>query len=254
VSNGSAHTYESNDGYTWSQLAGSGASVTLGSSPLAGLAVASGDNTQLGSATMDTVVAGTTPPAPLPPVPCPSPWSCADIGSPTPAGSQSFSPSTGVWTIQAGGSDITGISDQFHFVWQSLTGDGTVSADVASQSNSDSNAKAGIMLRTSTDPGSPNYAVLVSPGVGIKVQLRSTQGGTTKKIANPTGTTPVYLEVTRTGNTLSSYTSFDGSTWTLIPGSTATVSLGSTVLAGMAVTSHNSGVLSTVVMNSVSVS
>jgi hypothetical protein len=32
------------------------------------------------------------------------------------------------------------------------------------------------------------------------------------------------------------------------------VSLGSTVLAGLAVTSHNSGVLSTVVMNSVSVS
>jgi hypothetical protein len=185
-------------------------------------------------------------------VPCPSTWTCADIGNPTPAGSQSFDPGTGTWTIQGGGSDITGTSDQFHFDSQSLTGDGTVSADVVSQTNSDSNAKAGIMLRTSTDPGSPNYAVVVSPGAGIKVQVRSTQGGTTTKIANPTGTTPVHLEVTRSGNTFSSYTSPDGSTWTLIPGSTATVSLGSTVLAGLAVTSHNSGVLSTVVMNSVS--
>ena len=110
------------------------------------------------------------------------------------------------------------------------------------------------MLRTSTDPGSPNYAVLVSPGAGIKVQVRSAQGGTTTKIANPTGTTPVYLQVTRSGNTLSSYTSSDGTTWTLIPGSTATVSLGSTVLAGLAVTSHNSGVSCTVVMDSVSLS
>ena len=203
---------------------------------------------------LTTVVVGTSPPAPLPPVPCPSPWTCADIGSPTPSGSHTFDPSTGTWTIQAGGSDITGTSDQFHFDWQSMTGDGTVSAHVVSQTNSSSNAKAGIMLRTSTDPGSPNYAVLVSPGAGIKVQVRSAQGGTTTKIANPTGTTPVYLQVTRSGNTLSSYTSSDGTTWTLIPGSTATVSLGSTVLAGLAVTSHNSGVSCTVVMDSVSLS
>jgi hypothetical protein len=253
-SNGSAITYESSDGYTWSPVPGSGASVNLGSSPLGGLAVTSGDSTQLSSAIVDRVVVGTSAPAPLPPVPCPATWSCADIGNPTPAGSDSFDPGTGTWTIQAGGADITGISDQFHFDWQSLTGVGSVSAHVVSQTNSSSNAKAGIMLRTSADPGSPNYAVLVSPGVGIKVQVRSAQGGTTTKIANPTGTAPVYLEVTRSGNTLSSYTSPDGATWTLIPGSTATVSLGSTVLAGLAVTSHNSRVNCTVVMNSVSVS
>jgi hypothetical protein len=253
-SSGSAITYESSDGYTWSPVPGSGAGVNLGSSPLGGLAVTSGDSTQLSSAIADTVVVGTSAPAPLPPVPCPTTWSCADIGNPTPAGSDSFDPGTGTWTIQAGGADITGISDQFHFDWQSLTGDGTVSARVVSQTNSSSNAKAGIMLRTSVDPGSPNYAVLVSPGVGIKVQVRSDQGATTTKIANPTGTAPAYLEVARSGTTLSSYTSSDGATWTLIPGSTATVSLGSTVLAGLAVTSHNSGVSCTVVMNSASVS
>ena len=253
-SNGSAITYESSDGYTWSPVPGSGASVNLGSSPLGGLAVTSGDSTQLSSAIVDTVVVGTSAPAPLPPVPCPSIWSCADIGNPTPAGTDSFDPGTGTWTIQAGGADITGNSDQFHFDWQSLTGDGAVSAHVISQTQSSSNAKAGIMLRTSTDPGSPNYAVLVSPGAGIKVQVRSAQGGTTTKIANPTGTAPVYLEVARSGNTLSAFTSSDGGTWTLIPGSTATMSLGSTVLAGLAVTSHNSGVSGSVGINSVWVS
>jgi hypothetical protein len=139
-------------------------------------------------------------------------------------------------------------------VWQSVSGDTSLSAQVVSQTNTSSNAKTGIMLRTSTDPGSPNYAVLVSPGVGIKVQVRSVQGGTTRKIANPSGTVPTYLEVTRSGNTLSTFTSPDGMTWTLIAGSTATVNLGTTVLAGLAVTSHHSGALCTVTMNAVSVS
>jgi hypothetical protein len=95
--------------------------------------------------------------------------------------------------------------------------------------------------------------VVVTPGAGIKVQVRGTQGGTTTKIANPTGTVPVYLEVVRSGNTFSAFTSPDGVTWTIIAGSTATVSLAPTVLAGLAVTSHNSGALSTVTMNTVSV-
>jgi hypothetical protein len=187
------------------------------------------------------------------PEPCPAPWTCADIGSPTPAGSQSFDPNSGTWTITAGGADITGTSDQFRLVGQTLSGDGSVIARVASQSNSSSNAKAGVMLRASADPGSPNYAVLVSPGAGIKVQVRSAQGGTTTKIANPAGTVPVFLKVTRAGSTFTAYTSSDGVTWTLLPGSTATLSLGTSLLAGLAVTSHNTGALGTVTMNDVSV-
>ena len=88
---------------------------------------------------------------------------------------------------------------------------------MTSQTNSSSNAKAGVMLRATTDPGSPEYSVLVSPGAGIKVQERSTQGGTTTKLANPAGTVPAYLEATRTGNSYSAYTSADGVTWALIP-------------------------------------
>jgi hypothetical protein len=109
------------------------------------------------------------------------------------------------------------------------------------------------MLRATTDPGAPNYAVLVSPGVGIKVQVRSAQGGTTTKIANPAGTVPVYLKITRSGSTFTAYTSPDGVNWTLIPGSSATVNLGTGLLAGLAVTSHNNGTLGTVTMDGVTV-
>jgi hypothetical protein len=40
-------------------------------------------------------------------------------------------------------------------------------------------------------------------------------------------------------------------TWTLIPGSTFVMSLPASLLAGLAVTSHNTGTTSTVTMNNV---
>jgi hypothetical protein len=51
-------------------------------------------------------------------------WSSADIGNPSLAGSQSFDSGTGTWTLKGGGADINGGSDQFHFLWQTLPGDG----------------------------------------------------------------------------------------------------------------------------------
>jgi hypothetical protein len=245
--------YGSADGYVWAPIAGSAAAVNLGTSVLAGLAVTAGSTTALSTATADSAVVSATPPAPAPPVPCPAPWTCADIGSPAPAGSQSFDPNSGTWTINGGGADITGTSDQCRYVWQTLSGDGSVVADVTSQANTSSGAKAGPMLRASTDPAAPEYSVLVSPGEGIKVQIRKTQGGSTTKLANPTGTAPAYLKITRSGSTLTAYTSADGVTWTLIPGSTATLSLGPSLLAGLAVTSHHSGALGRVTMNAVTV-
>jgi hypothetical protein len=184
---------------------------------------------------------------------CPTPWTCADIGGPIPPGSQSFNPTTGKWTIKAGGADISAFADQFHFVWQKLPGNGSVIAHVLTQTNTSPGAKAGVMLRATTAAGSPNYALLVSPGEGIKAQVRKTLNGDTQKLANPAGTVPAWLKITRSGSTYTAYTSANGTAWTLIPGSAITINLGTSMLAGLAVTSHNSGLLGTVTMNRVKV-
>ncbi|MBV9380029.1 MAG: hypothetical protein JO242_05095, partial [Streptosporangiaceae bacterium] len=252
-SGGTFTAYESADGYDWTPIPGSAVSLGLGANPLAGLAVTGGDPATLNTATVQDVALPGGPPGPALPEPCPAPWTCADIGSPTPAGSQSFDPNSATWTIRAGGADITGTSDQFRYVWRTLSGNGSVVAHVASQTNTTAAAKAGVMFRTSTDPAAPNYAVVVSPGQGIKVQVRKTQGGSTAKLANPTGTAPAWLKITRSGSAFTAYTSADGVSWTLIPGSAVTLSLGTSLLAGLAVTSHNGGVLGTVTMNSVQV-
>ena len=241
--------YTSSDGSTWSAIPGSAQTLSaLSGTVLVGLAVTSHNTTSLSTAAFDTVTIAAGAPVLAA---CPTGWTCSDIGSPTPAGTEMDT--SGTWTIQAGGADIFGTTDSFRLVNQTLSGDGYISAHVASQTNTSTWAKAGVMMRLTSDPGSPYYAVFVTPGNGIVVQYRTTQGGTTGQF-KVSGTAPVYLEITRTGTTFTAATSSDGSTWTPIPGTSKTLaSLTGTLLVGMAVTSHNAASLCTVVFDTVTI-
>src|SRR5438128_1021348 len=234
--------YTSSDGTNWSVIIGSCATVNMSGAVLAGLAVSSDSRGALSTVTFDTVNLSNT--APPPPNICTGAWNCADIGYPSLTGNQYLI--SGTWTVQGSGSDIWGTFDQFRYAWQSLASDGSVSAHITSQANTDAWAKAGVMLRQSTDPGSPYYAILVTPSNGIVVQYRTTLGGGAQQSAGITGTVPNYLMVARSGNTYSAYTSSDGYSWTLLAGSSVTLSMSGPVMAGMAVTSHNTGALGTV--------
>lgn len=247
-------TYASLDGYVWDAVAGSTAQVDLGSAPQVGLIVDSGTPGQLASAGVADVVVSALPPAPSPPVPCPAPWSCADVGGPLPAGSQSFDPNGGRWTVDASGADITGTTDQFRFISQSHTGDVSVTARVDTQQATSSSAKAGVMLRASSDAAAPYYAVFVTPGTGIKVQRRLITGGTTSKLANPAGAAPAYLRVTRIGSRFTAFTSPDGSVWTPIAGSATTFNMPTSLLVGLAVTSHKVATLGETTVSDVQIS
>ncbi len=177
-------------------------------------------------------------------------WSGADIGSPALAGSDSLS--NGIWTVSGSGRDIGGTADQFHFVCQPLVSDGGISAQVLTQTNTNSRARAGVMLRQSTDPGAPFYAVVVTPQRGIFVLDRTLQDDQVSTVASLNGVAPVYLQVQRTGTTYTASTSSDGVIWTPIPGSSVTLGPPGTWLAGMAVTSHSPSEVSTATFGAVS--
>ncbi|MBC7782921.1 MAG: hypothetical protein H7144_03700, partial [Burkholderiales bacterium] len=136
------------------------------------------------------------------------------IGSPALAGSASEN--TGTYTVSAGGNDIWGTSDQFRFVYIPLTGDGTITARVASMGNTHTFAKAGVMFRTSLDANSPYAMNYVTPNSGTRFEYRNAAGGSAAGAGTglASGTPPTFIRLTRAGTTISAAYSTDGINWT----------------------------------------
>ena len=74
-----------------------------------------------------------------------------DIGAPPQAGSLALRGGQRVYTVQGGGVDIWGTSDSFHFDYSSLSGNGSIVAEVTSVEYTSPLAKAGVMFRDSTN-------------------------------------------------------------------------------------------------------
>jgi len=183
------------------------------------------------------------------PTTLPAPWTQGDIGSVGIAGSGGAS--GGVFTVTGSGNDIWGTSDAFHYVYQSLSGDGTIVARVASVQNTDPWAKAGVMIRETTDAGSRYAIMAITPGNGAAFQRRTATGGSATHTAGPSVTAPYWVRLVRSGNTLTGSVSADGVTWTAVGSDTVTMAGG--VLVGLAVTAHNNAVASTSTFDNVSV-
>ena len=102
-----------------------------------------------------------------------------------------------------------GFTDNFHFVHQPLTGDGTIVARVVSQDDSHEWAKAGVMVKERLVEGAPYAAVLVTPDHGVRMQWdfgHDTAG-------SEEGAAPRWLRLTRSGDVVTGDESADGTSW-----------------------------------------
>src|SRR5690349_18905043 len=156
----------------------------------------------------------------------PSPWTARDIGSPTPAGSSSYDQTSGTFAIDAGGSDIWGSSDKFHFIYQPISGDVDITADVESITMADAWSKSGVMIRASLAANSAHGFALVSAGKGAAFQRRTQTGGSSSHTAAGNVAPPRWVRLVRAGTQLTAYISSNGTSWTTI--GSATIALGST--------------------------
>lgn len=235
--------FASSDGQSWATIGS--ATMSLPSTVLVGLGVTSRDAWRTEDATFaDVTVAQSSTDGSSS-----TTWINRDIGSPILAGSWSLS--GGTHTVRGAGVDIWDSSDQFHFVYRTMTGDVDVIARVASLQNTDGWAKAGVMIRGSLAAGSRHTAIFATPGNGWSVQYRPVADGTSFATQGPSGQAPGWVRLLRRGDTVRAYTSPDGATWSLE--FSETIALGTTVYVGLAVTSHNSDAVTTASFTNVSV-
>ncbi len=203
-----------------------------------------------GDSAPSNIIAVATPASTLPAF-----WRPSDVGSPTQAGTSAYDVATSAFTIEGGGADIWDRADEFQYVCQTMTGDGTITARVVSQENTAPWAKAGLMIRETLDAGSRHALVAVAPWAGFNFafQGRDWPDSWSFNEINTGGSgTPCYLRLTRKGDVFTAYTSPDGITFTPL-GNPRTISMGASVFVGLAVTAHNDTALSTAVFDNVSV-
>jgi hypothetical protein len=175
-----------------------------------------------------------------------------DIGSPGHTGSASYNASASTYTVSGGGSDIWNTADQFNFASQAFSGNGSIVARVASITNTNAWAKAGVMFRTSSNANSAFADVVATAGEGVSFQWRSSAGAQCGYSQVIGITAPVWVKLTRTGNSFAGFYSTNGTTWIQI-GFAQVVTMGTTALAGLAVTAHNNSVLNTATFTNVAV-
>ncbi|KAB2349143.1 ABC transporter permease subunit [Actinomadura rudentiformis] len=113
-------------------------------------------------------------------------------------------------TVGPGGARV---HDVFQFTHRPLQGDGGITARVTSLKSADGRemagwAKAGVIIKAGTKPGSTYAAVMVTPGHGVRLQ-----SDFTNDVAGKSRAIPGWLRLVRAGTSVTGYESADGRTW-----------------------------------------
>ncbi len=149
----------------------------------------------------------------------PLPWELADLGSTGQPSRAAYA--SGSFTLTGSG-NLAGSSDSGCYVWQSFSGDGSITARLISPGDGGSDSMAGVMIRDSLASNSRHCFIGMDGRGGFRWLRRSKTGRSTSSTTSGTGSPPdTWLRLVRTGRTVYAYTSTDGSKWSRV-GSTST--------------------------------
>jgi len=188
-------------------------------------------------------------------------WKSADIFNGKKQSSQKGGASLkdGVFTVSGAG-DVWNRSDSFHYVYKPFSGDGEVVVRVKSMTDTDMQAKAGIMFREKLANNSKNVFMCMMPYATTDMQCRleemtdsvnkvdgeEARHETVKELCGP-----YWLKLVRKGDTFTSYDSEDGKTW--YETGAYTVKMTKELYVGLAVASIDKKVLCTAVFDNLGI-
>ncbi len=246
--------YFSVDDTNWTSIAA--ATLQTTDSIYVGLAVTAHNDTMLSAVTFAniSVTSSTTTPPPVtpPPVTTPPPTSSfadADIGAVGLSGG-SVTNANGSVTVSGSGADIWNDADAFNFAYQPLVGDGSIIAQITNQTNTNSWAKAGVMIRETLNSDSRFVMLALTPGNGVTFQARSATHNVPTSMTK-SASTGVWLKLTRTGSLITGSISTDGVNWT--PFGSATIPMVNNIYVGLGVSAHDNTKLSSAAFANISI-
>jgi hypothetical protein len=128
-------------------------------------------------------------------------WTTTDVGGAL-TGGLDVRPG-GEFDLFGGGNDIWGNRDDFRFLHQTLTGDGTLEVTVRSTENIDTYTKAGLMLRAGLAPDAPFVLLSIFPSGEMQIARRERAGEAAVGSEAKYGTFPnLTLRIVRRAGTL----------------------------------------------------
>jgi hypothetical protein len=142
-----------------------------------------------------------------------SPWLSADVGEPLYPGSACLEGggtagegAGDALRIAAGGRLLAGTSDELHFVYQPLAGDGAVVARIKEASGANDNWQVGVIIREGLDAGARHLAAVLhtAPAASRLRAFRRTRssGGTSSDSGELTEAPDAWVRVERSGDEL----------------------------------------------------
>ena len=181
----------------------------------------------------------------------PPPWIATDLGAPQVQGSSTYV--NGVFTLESAALDIGGFSDEGHFLYQALSGDGEITGRLSALVSNSPYAKAGLMIRETLGDTARMVFIHLTP-VAVLRQHRASPGSSVTYLYDGPPYSPPgnWFRLTRVGDTFTAYRSSDGVNWARI-NSAITVGMGAEVYVGLAVTSGDPALLATATFDNLTV-
>ena len=183
----------------------------------------------------------------------PSPWLQADVGAVGMAGSASYN--SGTFTLLGSGAGMPASPpSECHFVYQEMSGNGTIIARVVSPATTNGLSKCGIIMRQSLADNSQEAFMNIQPSpLEATFQVRASTGGTAFATSININSSTYWLELVRTGATFTGYGSPDGVNWTQV-GSSQSIAMADPIYVGMFVSSLDNTNLGQAIFDSVTAS
>jgi uncharacterized repeat protein (TIGR03806 family) len=162
----------------------------------------------------------------------PLPWDALQVGSGVPG---SATHSSGTFTVTGAGR-IDGRQDSFHFAWQTLSGDGEITARITAPQNTGDEARIGVMIRDTLASNSRHVFLGLNGSDGYRWVRRTSFNGNTSTSRSGSAAPPAaWVRLVRAGTTITAFKSVDGVQWVKVGSLTA--AFPATCYAGLAVAS-----------------